>query len=174
MKIIATTGPESAGKTSLAQDLAKKLGSRWTTEYARDYLQALDRPYREEDLLHIARGQQEQIHDQVENSRNRFLVCDTDLLVVRIWSEVRYGRCHPWIREQLRKQPADLYLLCRPDIPWQFDSLRENPHDREALFAVYREVLEREGFAFHLIEGEGREKRLQKALAGVQQHFPSL
>ena len=29
------------------------------------------------------------------------LVCDTDLLVILIWSEVRYGRCDPWIRETL-------------------------------------------------------------------------
>jgi nicotinamide riboside kinase len=54
---ITITGPESSGKTTLAQKLAQTFDTLWVPEYAREYIDQLDRPYLEADLLEIARGQ---------------------------------------------------------------------------------------------------------------------
>ena len=102
------------------------------------------------------------------------LVCDTDLLVLVIWSEVRFGQCHDWIietyAEQTRTQDRH-YLLCSYDVPWEPDPLRENPDDRKELFDLYREKLEFLGLNYDIIAGTVDE-RLSKTKALLSTHSP--
>ncbi|WKN41810.1 ATP-binding protein [Tunicatimonas pelagia] len=137
---IVTTGPESSGKTTLAKALAECYQVAWVPEYARDYLNGLDQDYQEKDLLEIAKGQIQR-EDEAAKNKPDLLICDTSLIVIKIWSEYRYGRCHPWILEQVEQRSVDLYLLCSPDIPWEADPLRENPTDRDELFEFYERAL---------------------------------
>ncbi len=137
---IVITGPESSGKTTLAQALAEHYQVPWVAEYARTYIEQLTQPYQEEDLLAIAQGQVQREDEQAQTNP-RLLICDTSLLVIYVWSHYRYGRCHPWIEDQLAQRPVDHYLLCFPDLPWQPDPQRENPNDRPELFVRYEEAL---------------------------------
>ncbi|RMG69257.1 MAG: ATPase, partial [Bacteroidetes bacterium] len=105
-------------------------------EYARAYLSTLGRPYREEDLLAIARGQLA-AEARVIDPDKPYLFCDTNLLVIRIWSEVKYGRCDPEIRDMERLDRYALHLLTYPDLPWEPDPLRESPHRLRELFDHY-------------------------------------
>ena len=155
---ILLTGPESTGKTLLARRLAKRYQTSWVPEYARAYLETLGRPYEEEDLLHIARGQV-LLEDFQAGFSHRILLCDTGLLVLKVWSEFKYGRCHPWILEQLYRRPYDLYLLCGTDVPWAYDPQRENPNEREELYAIYKRELELLGVPFTELWG-GVEERV--------------
>lgn len=157
---ILFTGPESAGKTLLARRLAATYQTVWTPEYARAYLETLGRPYVEEDLLHIARGQL-LLEDYQAQFARRILPCDTGMLVIKVWSEYKYGRCHPWILEQLQRRSYGLYLLCGTDVPWAYDPLRENPGEREELYAIYKRELEALGVPFTELWG-GVEERLEK------------
>ncbi|MEL6923457.1 MAG: ATP-binding protein [Bacteroidota bacterium] len=151
MKIILT-GPESTGKSTLAAQLAQQLEGLWVPEYARTYIQTIDRLYEEADLLRIAQEQQRQIAEkQMENPP--FLFCDTSLLVIKIWSEYKYGRCHPWIEQQLKAQEVDLYLLCGIDVPWTYDEQREHPTQREELYAIYERELQQLRVPFVRIHG---------------------
>jgi NadR type nicotinamide-nucleotide adenylyltransferase len=161
---ITITGPESSGKTTLARQLAQTFDTRWVPEYAREYIDQLERPYRESDLLEIARGQVAR-EDEYAQKNQALLFCDTSLEVIKIWSEFRFQRCHPWILEQLQKRQPDLYLLCAPDLPWEYDPQRENPDDRDALFDIYREELAGQ----HVVEiwGEG-EERIQLATKAAE------
>ncbi len=59
--VITIVGPESSGKTTLARQLAGYYTCPLVPEYAREYLERLDRPYSEEDLFLIAKGQLEGI-----------------------------------------------------------------------------------------------------------------
>ena len=52
-KRILILGPESTGKSTLAKDLAIHFGEPWVPEFAREYLEKLERPYQFEDLAEI-------------------------------------------------------------------------------------------------------------------------
>ena len=76
MHKIIVTGPESSGKTTLCKALSKHFNLPFSKEYAREYLDALDRDYTQEDLLKIAKGQLQ------AESRKQLL--DTDLITLKI------------------------------------------------------------------------------------------
>lgn len=138
---VVITGPESSGKSTLAQALAEHYQAPWVPEYSRDYLNELDRKYEEKDLLTIAQGQVQR-EDDFAQKQPGLLICDTSLVVLKVWSEYVYNHCHPWILQQIESRFVDLYLLCSPDIPWEPDPLRENPSDRDVLFTMYQHSLE--------------------------------
>ena len=162
LKKIAITGPESSGKTTIAKMLAAHFETVWVAEYARFYLNNLHRPYMESDLLEIAKGQIA-MEEQFLPKANQFLFCDTDLTVIKIWSEVKYGRCNSWILEQIDVPRYDLYFLCAPDIAWEADPLRENPANRDMLYNLYVKELERQKVDFVVLRGS-KSERLQTAL----------
>ena len=149
LKIIIT-GPESSGKTTLCKALSKHFNLPFSKEYARTYIDALDRDYIMDDLLLIAKG-------QLESEFNSQLL-DSDLITIKIWSEYKYGSCDKWIFDQIEIQKTEkrFYLLCKPDIPWQADNQRENPNDREALFKIYKEELDDLGHKYFIVEGGDR------------------
>jgi nicotinamide riboside kinase len=153
--ILITTGPESCGKTTLATQLGEALHAPVVGEVARDYLNNCyrkqpDYQYAQHDLLVIARLQHAR-EQQALAAKPEFLVCDTDLLVIVVWSEVVFGSCDPEIVELLAQALATTrrtYLLCDYHIPWQPDPHRVNPLDRDVLFARYFAKLESLGADF--------------------------
>ena len=167
MKKIVITGPESTGKTTLAVQLAETLHTVWVPEYARQYLDELGRPYTADDLPAIAEGQL-WLEESICNTATDYLVCDTDLITLYIWSEVRFGQVHPYIKQQVMQRHYDFYLLCAPDFPWAPDPLREDPENREVLFERYRKMLELLGKPFQILQG-GMEERLAGALEAVKE-----
>ena len=165
-EIVVLTGPESCGKTTLARQLAGRWEVPLVNEAARDYLQNKD-SYKESDLLEIAKLQNAMEQKKTVLPAEK-LVCDTDLLVILIWSEFKYGSCDPWIRETLencfnQKSFSRHYILCDPKIPWQKDRLRENPHNRDELFDMYIKKLTDYKLDYSVVSG-GPQERLQQAL----------
>ena len=159
LKIIVT-GPESSGKTTLCKALSEHFKIPYSEEFARGFLDELDRNYKKNDLLKIAKGQL--------NSEENTQLLDTDLITIKIWSQYKYGSCDKWILYQIEKQKSEnrFYLLCKPDIPWQEDVQRETPHEREELFEIYKKELEHLGHNYFIIEGERRqEKSISKLLS---------
>ena len=167
IKRISITGPESTGKSVLAGQLAAYFHEPYVPEYARSYLQNKGASYTLADVENIARGQLES-EEQKAREANRLLFCDTDPLVIKIWCSVRFGKVPPRIEEQFINHRYDLYLLCYPDIPWEADPLRENPHDRDQLFRLYEKELKQAGFNYRIVSGLGAQ-RLEKAVTFVQQ-----
>lgn len=163
---IALTGPESTGKTTLAEQLAHHYDTLWVPERARTYLDELGgKAYKEKDLLEIAR-QQIVLEDELTPKANKLLFCDTELLVMKIWSQVKYGHIHEWILEQMQQKRYDHYLLMAPDLPWTPDPQREHPHLREQMFRLYQGELKKLKRPYTIIEGEG-EDRLNAAIKAV-------
>ncbi len=164
---IAVTGPESCGKTSLAEEMARALNTEFIPEFSREYLTNLNRKYTFEDLDVIAQGQLNAVN---QFNGNDFLIADTDMVVMYIWSMVVYGKVSPFIETELKKQQFDLYVLCDTDVPWSFDPLRENEYDRDDLFRQYYKKLRELKYHFVVVNGTPQE-RLQKvldAVAGLQ------
>lgn len=162
IKRIAITGPESTGKSRLAKELAQHYSTAFVPEFARDYVACLNRPYNSDDILHIAQKQIES-ENEISEFANKLLICDTDLLVTKVWCEHAFNFCHEWILKNIQSHQYDLYLLCNIDLNWEFDPLREHPHLREHFFNLYKSELIKTHFPFAVISGNG-EIRLQNAI----------
>ena len=142
---IAFTGPESSGKTTMAVWLSSFLELPYIAEYARTYLS--EKPdYRKEDLDLMATK-------QVALWPKGGLIADTEMHVFQVWSQVKYAEVSPVISELLKQQYFDHYFLCAPDIPWEPDPLRENPDDRQQLFELYLDILQKNGRSFTILSG---------------------
>jgi len=183
LKKIVIIGPECTGKTTLCEQLAQHYNASWCPEYAREYLLNHGKKYDFDDLLTIAKGQikleEESIQSAIgndllsrSNSKNHSdsfpLFIDTDMYVMKVWSEFVFGKCHPYILYQLTERKYDLYLLCDIDLPWVEDELREYPDlkTREKLYHIYKKLMENQTIPWLEIKGNTKE-RLQKAIRAV-------
>lgn len=173
IKKIVIIGPESTGKSTLTKGLADFFEEPWVEEFAREYLQNLDRNYEYEDLLEIAKGQIDLENQQIQSAK-RLLFCDTDLHVIKVWSDHKYKKTHPWILEQIKQRTYNLYLLTDIDIPWQEDPLREHPDPsmRQYFFHIYYQALLELDTPFFLISGSP-EQRLERAIKLVNEFLKS-
>lgn len=165
LKRISVTGPESTGKSWLAENLANRFNEPWVPEYSRTFLENLNEPYTFEDVLLIAKGQFK-AEEALAKTAKEYLFCDTDFLVTHIWCMVKFGKSHAWIEQMLETHRYTHYLLCSPDLPWQADPLREHPHLRKELFEMYKTELENRNFSFSIVSGEG-DARLQVAIDSI-------
>ncbi len=172
LRTIAIIGSESTGKTTLCEALSKHYACPMIAEYARTYVENLQRPYTYVDVEKIAQHQVEELVKlQSENAQKyNFLFVDTDLIVTKVWFQHVYKSEPNWMPQAIENQEVDLYLLCKNDIPWQPDSVRENPDLRDFLYDWYKREIEKSGVAF--AEIDGLEKcRLQNAVNAITEHF---
>lgn len=160
MRRIAFTGPESSGKTTLAKWVADQFNCPWVPEVARDYLTERNGVYEQADLDAMAI---EQVEKWEQISNEPFVVYDTEMTVLEIWSQVKYGEVSSNITALSANQHIDHYFLCSPDIPWEEDPLRENPTDRDELFERYHQSLVRKNVVFTVLSGP-LEQRKQSIL----------
>ncbi len=153
MPKIIITGPECSGKTTLSKSLSQQLNSRLVNEFARNYLAKKNNRYNFESLLEIAQNQY-----KLENQKSKIIICDTDLLTIKIWSEQKFGKCDSWILDKINTQKKEqrIYLLCKPDLKWEYDPQRENEFDREKIFNIYKKELISLGYKFCVIKGNNR------------------
>ncbi len=164
LKKIVITGPESTGKTTLSESLALKLNAEWIPEYARNYIENLNRPYTSKDIETIAQYQIRMENRITKANPKGIFVFDTWLILTKVWFEVVYGTSPSWINSYISASNIDLFLVCSPDVPWIADPVRENGGEmRNRLFERYCNEIELFGFNYEIIEGLG-EVRLQNAL----------
>ena len=161
---IAIVGSESTGKTTLAEQLSRHYNTPYVHEYAREFLEPREGVYGEEDLVDIAKGQI-RLEQKIVNQGEKLLICDTNVLAIKIWSDFKYGRCDQWIQEEVTKLTHHFYFLMDIDVPWESDKLRENAasNDRLTLRTMHEKELENQGFSFLLLSGT-KEKRFTKAV----------
>ena len=171
MKRVVVTGSECTGKTTLAGDLARQFGTVCVAEYAREYLDrkvaTTGLPLDERDVEPIARGQIV-AEDRGAATAKRLLVLDTDLVSTTVYARHYYGACPAWIDQAARDRRGDLYLLCDIDVPWVADSVRDRPHHREHIHALFVEALNTLGAPYVLIRGSWA-ARLTTAVAAVSE-----
>ena len=171
MKRVVVTGSECTGKTTLAGDLARQFGTVCVAEYAREYLDrkvaTTGLPLDERDVEPIARGQIA-AEDRGAATAKGLLVLDTDLVSTTVYARHYYGACPAWIDQAARDRRGDLYLLCDIDVPWVADSVRDRPHHREHIHALFVEAINTLGAPYVLIRGSWA-ARLTTAVAAVSE-----
>lgn len=169
---IVLFGPESTGKTSLSEDLSRHFKAPMVKEYMREYLQekwdlekGLCQP---EDILPIARGQMA-AENRLAMEADELLICDTDLLELKVYSEAYYdGFCEPELLKHALNNRYDLYFLTYIDVPWIPDDLRDKPHDREGMFQRFKQALDQHQKPYFILKGN-REERLKYAIEKINQ-----
>lgn len=171
---VAITGPESSGKSALAIQLAAHYGTLYVPEFARFNLQETGPNYTREDVEDFILRQREwELAAEAFVARRKsggceqaLLFTDTDAFVFKIWLQVRFNEDSPRTDEWIHNAPADLTLLCRPDLPWTYDPLREDQYNRDELFRCFRTEIEKYQLDSVIIDGSFNE-RLQKAIAAI-------
>ena len=179
---IGIIGPESTGKSTLANQLAGVLQASVVPEYARDYVEQLSRPYTYDDVVLIAKKQIEQLSADYPTP---IVIFDTELIITKVWFEHKYSSasdsntasasasaststsaCPQFIEDYLLEHPLDHYLLLSPDLPFVPDPVRENPDLRLQLFDRYLALLRHYRLPYTIISGTGN-SRLQAALDAI-------
>lgn len=168
IKKVALLGPESCGKSYLAEKLAAHFNTSFVEEYGRSYCERFGTELGPLDFAHIAGGQLYR-EDEAALEANRLLFCDTELIVTQVWSEVYFnGVCQPWIVAQNHTRRYDLCLLLAPDIAWHDDGTRAYAHTRDWQFERLRQELESRNMRYAIIRGDF-ETRWQAALRAVEE-----
>lgn len=163
-------GPESTGKTTLSIQLAKYYNTVWVEEFARPYLQRVwnqeRRTCEQKDIIPIAEGQMA-LENRLSKRADKILICDTDLLETKVYSEEYYGG---FVESELEsaaiENTYDLYLLTYIDTPWEADDLRDRPEQREEMFDAFKNALEKYKRPYILLKGD-KETRLKTAVEAI-------
>lgn len=167
IKKIAIVGPESTGKSTITQQLAKHYSTLWVPEYARYYCAALTSPCNLQDEVNMFHGQLALEDAILAISEKDLIFCDTTFLTVKIWSDEVFGETPKTVLDALPKYNYDLYLLLDIDLPWQEDPLRDFPHKREHFMQIWHKELQSLQANYQVIRGV--EDRLVNAIGAVEQ-----
>lgn len=171
VKSVCIMGPESTGKTTLAKDLAEHFKTVCVPEYAREWLRENNNICSHKDFSFIARGQRASENSLRQQARG-ILFCDTDPLVTEIWNRFLFP--HEKHEDEVvrfaESSNHDLYLLTKPDIPWQADAQRYLPNAGEKFFEECERVLKNKNKKYAIISGKNGE-RLVNAIRAVEDFF---
>ncbi|MFT5258105.1 MAG: HTH-type transcriptional repressor of NAD biosynthesis genes [Arenicella sp.] len=167
---IVLFGPESTGKTTLSKQLARHYNTVWTPEFAREYLQEKWNNERKicekDDLIPIAIGQMN-LENTLAKKADKLLICDTDLLETKVYSEEFYGgSVDTKLNDAAYKNEYDLYLLTYIDTPWEEDDLRDRPEQRLEMFSAFENALKKHKKNYILLKGD-KETRLKNATEAI-------
>lgn len=190
IKKIVVVGPESTGKSTLCEQLAAHYQTSWIPEYAREYLIENGTDYSYENLFEIAKGQMHLEDDFTQTwhlergkelNKTKYkltgpaashlgypLFIDTNLYVLKVWSEIAFNKCDNRVLTQIASRQYDLYLLCNPDLPWTPDALREYPDlkTRERIYHYYKDAMVNQKTSWIDIRGS-YEERFKTAVMAI-------
>jgi nicotinamide riboside kinase len=171
---VAVTGPESSGKSYTSEYLARYFDGWVVPEFAREYLDRLDRPYNYEDILNIGKAQldiEQKVTKEAISEDVNIIFFDNELINTRIWCEEKYKMCDEFIEQAIMEADYDHYLLMSPDIEWQPDPMRENPSDRDRLFQLHIDYLNKYKKSYSILEGNLND-RLKLGVAIIKTFLP--
>ncbi|MBN1006027.1 AAA family ATPase [Amphritea pacifica] len=163
---IVITGAESSAKSTLTEHLARLLNLPFALEYARYYLEQHGPEY-DLELLSRLSVMHRQYQQREVSCAAPLGIFDTDLINYKIWAEEVFGCCPPIISAGIAQESSHVYLVCKPDLPWEPDPLRQNPDDRERLYERHLLEIQRLNRPFEIVEGWGAQ-RLVSAEAAVR------
>jgi NadR type nicotinamide-nucleotide adenylyltransferase len=170
MKVLVLAGPESSGKSWLAERIQRRFGGELVGEYVREFIDQEQRDTCYADIPAIARGQLAW-EDAARARTPQLLILDTHLLSNMLWSRTLFGDCPAWLEQDLLARHYDLHLLLSPEgVEWVGDGQRCQPllNERQAFFEASRDWLDRHGQRYEVIEGSWSYRK-ERAFEAVEQ-----
>lgn len=188
---VVVIGAESTGKSTLCEMLAQHYNTEWCPEFAREYLLTYGTNYNFDNLATIAKGQlalEDEYTNKINNdwqkinsnlfintntlttiSHKPLLFIDTDMYVMKVWSEFVFNKCHSFFLDEIVNRKYNLYLLCNIDLPWVKDELREYPDEnpRRELNNIYKDILINQQTPWVEIKGNDYENRFHQAVNAI-------
>lgn len=162
-------GPESTGKTVLAKQLAEHYKTLWVPEFSRIYAEKKaenNEILSKKDVLHIAKGQMA-LENSLTKKVDKLLICDTNLLETKVYSEAYYQGYSPKVLNKYALENYyNLYFLTNIDMPWKPDGIRDKPNEREDMFKAFQDVLIKNKLSFVLLQGS-LDERLETAIKHI-------
>jgi HTH-type transcriptional repressor of NAD biosynthesis genes len=176
IKRIVLFGPESTGKTILAQQLATHFNTLWVSEFAREYLETKKAYYYsigksseeiclEEDIPPIVKGQISAEDAAYENAK-KLIFLDTNPLQTKVYVSHYYQKEFDWLNTIIAARIYDYYLLTDVDVNWEPDPLRDRPDNRTEMFNLFKSELKQLNTPFTVISGTD-DIRLEHAVNAV-------
>ncbi|MEZ0611362.1 AAA family ATPase [Fibrella sp. WM1] len=150
IKKVCIYGPESVGKTTLAEKLAEDFGTNFVPEMARSIITS--NRFTLNDIISIGHMQTEMIFLS-EPTANKILFCDTDLITTQIYSNLYFNFIPPILYELEQKVKYDAYLFLDIDVPWVADNLRNFGTRRSEMMEIFIHELEKRNISFTMISG---------------------
>lgn len=164
-------GPESTGKSSLAKALASYYDTIYVEEYSRIYAETkakLNQKLTKNDVLPIAIGQMHRENQQRIKAK-KLLICDTDLLETKVYSEFYYdGFCPDIVKKYALENSYDLYFLTYIDTPWEADGIRDQPNTRLQMFSAFEQALIDSKKKYSIVTGSF-EQRLNSCVTQINE-----
>ncbi len=172
---IALVGPESTGKSELSKELAVRYGGAFVEEYARTYVEQLNRDYTKDDVCEIAYKQIEEQAVYLNDSAEFPVVFfDTELIITKVWLSYCYQQVPAFIDDNIASGYFDFYLLCFPDLPWVYDPVREHGGDERMFFYEwYKREIEKTTVPYAIVRGVGQ-ARVECAISEINKRFEFL
>jgi HTH-type transcriptional repressor of NAD biosynthesis genes len=155
IKLFCLYGPESTGKSVMADALAKHYHTVWAPEVARELVSS--NHFSREDIIEIGRAQTERIF-QLKQKANKLLICDTDLITTQIYSR-HYLKVVPPVLYQMENMiHYDHYFLFDIDVPWVADGMRDLKEHRQEMFSIFKQELDRRRIIYTTVRGTWEER----------------
>lgn len=157
IKLICFYGPESTGKSFMAEKLAKQYKTEFVPEVARELITSND--FNREDIIMIGRAQTERIFRKARKA-NKILFCDTDLITTQIYSRYYLKVVPPVLYELEKMVEYDLYFLFDIDVPWINDGLRDqgSEEQRKTMYEIFKNELDRRNIPYIKVRGDWEER----------------
>lgn len=166
---VVITGAESTGKSALTEKLSIFFDAPFLPEFAREYIEKLDRQYTYADVEYIARMQVKQFY-KLKQQGHKLIFTDTWLIITLIWFEEVFQDFPSWIEEEIKKAEINLFLVCDTDLPWIPDKVRENGGEKRAyLQNRYIDTIQKYNFQYEIISGINS-SRFDNAIACLKRH----
>ncbi|MCK4561508.1 MAG: ATP-binding protein, partial [Flavobacteriaceae bacterium] len=120
----------------------------------------------DKDLIPIAIGQIN-LENDLSQKADKVLICDTDLLETKVYSEEYYGGfVDPELDKVALENQYDLYLLTYIDTPWEEDDLRDRPEQRQEMFDAFENALKTYNRPYIILKGSIK-NRLDKSVNAI-------
>lgn len=153
-KRICFLGPESTGKTFLAQKLAKHFHTIFVPEYAKLIIDQQQGDFLEKNIEEFIYGQ---IYSENAAARhsNKIMLCDSSAITTKVYEQLVFNKNEDYIHRIIAEHKYDKYFLFYPDTPYIHDTHRNivQEDSRMQAYHMFEKILQQHALDYTVVQG---------------------